>query len=80
MKLTSEHMEIMDHTIRRAANVFYCGSSPAMKELVAAGLMVSVGKTSWCPDEYFRITADGRKAFREEANEIRHEIGISDGF
>ena len=36
-----------------------------MQELVAAGLMRSLGKVAWCQDEYFTITAAGREAMRE---------------
>jgi hypothetical protein len=62
MELNKKQVEILDHTARRAANGRYCGDSPNMQALVAAGLMVSLGKAAWCPDEYFGITKEGREA------------------
>lgn len=64
MKLTKEHIEIMEHTRDRAAQGFYCGDSPAMQELVAAGLMVYAGRKSFVPDPYFQLTGNGREALR----------------
>jgi hypothetical protein len=63
MILTGEHLAILDHTVQRAARGLFCGDSPAMQDLVAAGLMESAGRVAWCPDEYFRITAAGRQAW-----------------
>jgi hypothetical protein len=37
-----------------------------MKALVAAGLMKSCGRASWCPDEYFTITTAGKEALLRE--------------
>lgn len=54
----------MDHTANRTANGLYCGDSPDMQELVAAGLMVSVGRKSFVPDEYFKLTAAGYEALK----------------
>lgn len=62
--LSQEQREILDHTLHLASRGLFCGDSPAMQELVAAGWMASAGRVSWCPDEYFRITAAGREAWR----------------
>lgn len=63
--MNSEQIAILDHTVSRAANGLYCGDSPDMQELVSSGFMVSAGKTSFCPDEYFRITRKGKNALRD---------------
>ena len=57
-------IEILDHTVHRAAGGLYCGGGPDMDALVAAGMMESAGRKSFVPDEYFRITAKGRSALR----------------
>ena len=57
-----EQMEIMKHTSGRAAGGLYCGDSPDMQALCANGLMEPAGRTSFVPDDYFRITDKGRKA------------------
>ena len=59
MKLNKEQMEILDHATHRAADGFYCGDSPDMQVLVAAGLMKSAGRKPFVPDEYFSITRKG---------------------
>lgn len=64
--MTQEQFEILDHAANRAANGLYCGDSPDMRALVAAGLMVSVGRKSFVPDEYFRMTAKGHEALEAE--------------
>ena len=61
MELTKSQKEILEHTVNRAANGNYCGDSDDMQALVVMGLMRSVGKTSFCPDEYFKITPKGRE-------------------
>lgn len=63
MNMNKKQIEILDHTAHRAAGGRYCGNSPDMQALVAAGLMASCGKVAWCPDEYFRMTPAGREAF-----------------
>lgn len=63
--MPEEHMAILDHTVSRAAGGRYCGDSLAMQELVRAGLMHSLGKAAWCPDEYFTVTEAGRSALRK---------------
>lgn len=68
MELNREHKDILEHTAHRAAGGFFGGDSPAMRELVTAGLMVSAGRKSFVPDEYFRITGKGREALREFKN------------
>lgn len=64
MNLTPEHVAILDHTHRRAAQGLYCGDSPAMQQLVNGGLMAEAGRKSFVPDPYFRITGKGRLALR----------------
>ena len=59
--LTPSQFEILDHTEHRAANNNFCGDSNDMQELVAQGLMRSVGFVPGVSDEYFKITALGRK-------------------
>ena len=63
--LNKEQADILDHTIHRAAGGFYCGGGKEMNALVAGGLMVSAGRKSFVPDEYFRITRKGQEALRE---------------
>lgn len=65
MNLSKEHVEILTHTRDRAAGGYFCGDSPAMQELVADGLMVYVGRKSFCPDPYFQLTDKGREALRK---------------
>lgn len=62
--LTREQIDILHHTEHRAAGGFYCGGGTAMASLVAAGLMQSVGRKSFVPDDYFCITSAGRAALR----------------
>lgn len=61
MKLTPIHLDILLHTKNGAAQGFYCGDSPAMQELVAAGLMEYAGRKSFVPDLYFSLTRKGRE-------------------
>lgn len=65
-KLTREQREILYHAANRAVGGYYCGGGKDMDNLVAAGLMVSAGRKSFVPDEYFRITSAGRAALRED--------------
>lgn len=62
--LTTEQISILRHTRDRAAGGRYCGDSPAMQALVAVGLMESLGRVSWVPDEYFGLTAAGRRMLK----------------
>jgi len=66
--INQEQKEILDHTMHRAANGLYCGDSEDMQDLVKKGLMVSAGKKSFVPDEYFKITEKGRKVFSGQEN------------
>lgn len=59
MELNKEHRDILEHTSSRASGGLYCGDSPKMQELVQAGFMEFVGKKSFVPDAYFRITKAG---------------------
>lgn len=63
--MNQNQLEILDHVLHRATQGMYCGDSPDMQELVRLGYMASAGRVAWCPDEYFRITAAGRLAWRE---------------
>jgi len=62
MNLNKEQMAIMSHTDR---NRVYCGDSPDMQELVEMGLMESLGRKSFVPDEYFRLTGKGRSTLNK---------------
>lgn len=62
--LTKKQVSILDHTAHRAAGGLYCGDSPDMQGLVALGMMVSAGRKSFVPDEYFRMTGKGREALK----------------
>lgn len=64
MIITNSQREILDHTAHRTAGGLYCGDSDDMQELVRLGLMVSVGKKPFVPDEYFKLTGAGRKALK----------------
>ena len=59
--VAGEQLEILKHTNR---NGRFCGDSPDMRALVAKGLMRSLGKAAWCPDEFFQITGEGREAIK----------------
>lgn len=61
MGITNNQRNILDHTAHGAAGGLYCGDSTDMQTLVSLGLMVSMGKKSFVPDEYFALTATGRK-------------------
>lgn len=63
-ELTKEQTNILDHTAHRASQNAYCGDSEAMQGLVSLGLMRSLGKKSFVPDEYFTITSAGREALK----------------
>ena len=65
MNLTKNQREILNHTAYRVANNLYCGDSKDMQILVRLGLMESVGKKPFVQDEYFIITAMGRKEILE---------------
>lgn len=60
MTLTKKHIDIMEHTLDRAAGGYFCGDSREMQELVADGLMAYAGRKSFVPDPYFQLTEKGR--------------------
>jgi len=62
VKLSEEQVSILDHTEHRAAGGLYCGGGKDMDALVKAGLMQYVGRKSFVPDPYYRITGKGREA------------------
>lgn len=70
MKLNKEQIAIMRHTTTGAPGGLYCGNSKDMQALVAGGLMVSAGRKSFVPDEYFRITKKGLLALQSPSKEI----------
>jgi len=61
MELNKEQIEIIKHTIKN--NVF-CGGGADMDKLVDAGYMEYIGKKSFVPDPYYRVTTKGREAIR----------------
>jgi hypothetical protein len=64
-ELTREQLAILKYVTTRSSRPGeYCGGGEAMDGLVELGLMRSIGKASWCPDEFFRITEAGRQAIR----------------
>lgn len=71
--MTREEFSILDHTLHRASSGRYCGDSPEMQSLVKAGLMRSLGKASWCPDEFFAITEEGREAYKSHASPTKSD-------
>lgn len=68
-KLSKNQIEILKHTLYRAAKGLYCGDSPDMQSLVKRGMMCSQGTTGFCPDEFFCITALGHETYAET---LRH--------
>jgi len=60
MDLNNEQISILKHC-NSTTGWLYCGDSSDMQELVKLGLMEAVGRKSFVPDEYFRITPLGRK-------------------
>jgi len=58
--LSLGQLDILMHTGNSAAGGLYCGDSADMQELVRKGLMVSAGRKSFAPDEYFKLTKHGK--------------------
>lgn len=65
MELTKEQIDILDHTVNRATGSRFCGGGTVMDSLVKLGLMRSIGRVSWCPDEFFTVTDMGIAALKE---------------
>ena len=66
MNLTENQLGILDHTMHRASVPgLFCGDSADMQVLVQLGFMASAGRVPWVPDEYFRCTAAGHKAWQD---------------
>lgn len=63
--LSPRHIEILDHTVKRAAGGRYCGGGETMDELVDIGLMKYIGTPAWCPDKFYAITDKGRAVLSE---------------
>lgn len=59
MKLNTEQKAIIEHAIK---NGQFCGDSKDMDALVTAGLMEFLGKKSFVPDGYYRVTTAGKQA------------------
>lgn len=74
MDLTQGQVDILDHTMFRAANGLYCGGGLSMDALVAAGLMQFEGRKSFVPDSYYRITAAGAAALMEAKRRANGEV------
>jgi hypothetical protein len=53
-----EEYSILLHTQK---NKRFCGDSKEMQSLIEKGLMKSLGKVSWVPDEYFGLTDAGKQ-------------------
>ena len=71
--MNKEERAILDHTVSGASGGMYCGDSPEMQNLLRLGFMVSVGRKSFVPDEYFAITSKGRRAVTlpgKEGNDV----------
>ncbi len=64
--MNREQVAILDHTLHRAAMGVYCGDSPDMQALVGMGFMERAGRKKSVPDDFFRITSEGRKASEQE--------------
>lgn len=64
MNLSTEQKAILDHTMHRTAGGLYCGGGRDIDALVDAGMMVEVGRKSFVPEAYFRITNKGREALK----------------
>lgn len=64
MELNHEQIEILDHTIHRAAGGLYCGGGKDMDAPVVSGLMECAGRKSFVPDTYYRVTGAGREALK----------------
>lgn len=58
--LSRKQIEILEHANSRAAGGFYCGDSSDMDFLVVSGLMEFVGRKSFVPNGYYRLTLDGK--------------------
>lgn len=78
MNLTPNQLGILSHTANRAANKQYCGTSDDMLILVSHGLMRSVGKKSFAPDEYFELTATGITVLRLYRLQLNSRIQLLD--
>lgn len=72
MHLTKNQIDILDHTLHRAAGGLYCGDEPDVRALCDAGLMQYAGKKSFVPDPYFRATPAGREALKAAAESANH--------
>jgi len=74
MELKKTHIEIMKHT---DLNQFYCGDEPELAELCDAGLMKCLGKKSFVPEPYYKLTDVGQEAiFKFNPVECRLQILI----
>jgi hypothetical protein len=65
MELSKNQLGILNHTVQRSAHEFFCGDSPDMQKLVEKEFMVSAGRKSFVPDEYFQITDKGREVLHD---------------
>ncbi len=58
MELNVEQISILKHAYK---NGRYCGGSNDMVILCENGLMEYIGRLSFVPDPYYKITAKGKK-------------------
>ena len=63
--LNANQIDILDHTVNRAAGGRYCGGGKDMESLVEIGLMKYIGTPEWCPDKFYAITEAGRDALKQ---------------
>lgn len=62
-ELNAEQVGILEHTVKVG---LFCGDSKDMSILCRQGLMESVGRKSFVPDEYFRITSKGKSELQNK--------------
>lgn len=66
--VTKNQLEIMVHTRDRASGRRFCGGGIDMDKLVKMGLMKSLGRVSFVPDEYFTLTEKGEDFIKDINN------------
>ena len=64
--LDNEQIAIIEHTIK---NGLFCGESKEMDDLCDKGLMECVGKKSFVPDKYYKVTNEGKAALKTMESE-----------
>ena len=64
MELKKAHINIMRHAQK---NGMFCGDGDEMTELCDEGMMEFLGRKSFVPEGYYKITSKGQEALRTEA-------------